>query len=118
MAQQVLEDFLKPLQFDQFAQRVSQLENLLNAFGPNLGVLRVEHTCALDIPNNAISAETIINLIIKTLQSWSGPKDHNFLQLFQMFSCNDANVTLFELQLFACEVSLFKILCRRLYVLK
>ena len=47
-------------------------------------VFRVEHTFALDIPSNDISAETIINLITKTLQSWSGPKDHNFLQLFQM----------------------------------
>ena len=44
----------------------------------------MERTCALGIPNNDVSVETIINLIIKTLQSWSGPKDHNFLQLFQM----------------------------------
>ena len=87
MAQQVRHNFFKPnqpFQFDQLPQRVSQLENVLNDFRPNLGLLRVEHTCPLDIPNNDISAETVINLITKTLQSWSGHKDHNFLQLFQM----------------------------------
>ena len=50
------------------AQRVSQRENVLNDFRPNLDVLRVEHTCAMDILNN-ISAETIINLTTKTLHS-------------------------------------------------
>ena len=41
----------------------------------------MEHACVLVIANNDISAETIINLIAKTLQSCSGPKDHNFLQM-------------------------------------
>ena len=57
---------------------------MLNDFRPNLDVVRVEHTCALDIPDNDISAKTIINLTTKTLHSWSGSKDDNFLQLFQM----------------------------------
>ena len=70
--QQVQDDFFKlnqPLQLNHFAQRVSQLENVLNDFRSNLDVLRVEHTCALHIPNNDTSAETIINLITKPLQS-------------------------------------------------
>ena len=71
MVQQDLDDFFElnqQFQFSQFAQRVSQRENVLNDFRPNLDVLRVEHTCALDILNNT-SAETIINLTTKTLHS-------------------------------------------------
>ena len=71
--------------FSQVAQGDSQLENVLNEFRPNLDVLRVEHTCVLDISNSDISTETIINLITRTLQSWSDSEDHNFLQLFEMF---------------------------------
>ena len=86
MTQQVLDDFFKPnqpLQFNQLAQRVSQMENVSNDLRLNLDLLRVKHTCALDVPNNDISADTIINLLAKTFQSWSGPKDHHFPQLFQ-----------------------------------
>ena len=57
MTQKVLDDFFKPNQFNQFAQRVSQLENVLNGLRPNTDVLQVEHPCALDIPDNDISAE-------------------------------------------------------------
>ena len=57
---------------------------MLSDFSSNLDVLRVEQTCALDVPNNDISAEAIINLITKTLQSWNDPKNHNFLELFHM----------------------------------
>ena len=57
-------------------------------FNPNLDVLRVEQTCALDVPNNDISTEALIDLITKTLQSlnapWKCPKDHNFMELFHM----------------------------------
>ena len=31
-----------------------------------------------------IFAKNMKNLITKTLQSWRGPQDHNFLQLFQV----------------------------------
>ena len=79
MAQQGLGDFFKPnqpLQLDQFAQRIFQLENVSNDFK-----LRcvTSGTCALDIIKNNVSAEAIINLITKTLQSWSDPKDQKFL---------------------------------------
>ena len=72
MAQQVLDDFFKPnqpLRFYQFAQRASQLENMLNDFRPNLDVLQVGDTYALDISSNDFSAVAIINLITKTVQS-------------------------------------------------
>ena len=71
MAQQVLDDFLKPnqpLEFDQFCSENFSTGNVLNDFRPNLNVIQVEHTSALDIPNNDISVEIMINLMTKTLQ--------------------------------------------------
>ena len=57
---------------------------MLNDLRPKLDVLRLEHTCVLNIPNDDIFAETTMNLASKILQSWSGPNNYNFLQLFQM----------------------------------
>ena len=85
MAHQGLEDTFfesnQPREFVHINERLAHIKTFMNDFKPNLSALRVEQTCALNLPVEDLSPDILISLITKTLLNWSGPKTHDFHEI-------------------------------------